>query len=332
MRLGRITTIAFIGMAALGMMLTGCGSGHEERLTKLQPMDIESSEPDTEGRQLDVPGIAALRFNPVRPRVGRGVSVVTTMLSDDPPVHLKHEWRLNGKSVEGRGESLNLSRSRAGDRLEVEVTPMLDGRAGQSTTHAVRVASLSPRIVGIRLDPPRGLTAGSSVTASPMLEDVDPRNVSLQYSWSVNDRKQFETDDTLSTKGLKAGDRITVQVVARAGVDVTEPFRSAELVLTNAPPTVTATPMRHGEDGIIRTRLTASDPDGNGPIRFELVKGPEGLELDALTGEISWDPSGADRGQHPVEVEVSDGQGAVTRSSFAFRIDGGSAPASPAAR
>lgn len=318
------------GTWIVALALSACGSEREERLASLQPMEARGEMSESEQTSAEVPRITAVRFNPERPRAGRSVTAVVET-SSAGTVQLKYEWRVRGLAIDGV-EAVDLPSGRPGDLLEVVVTPMQDGRAGSSFSHQARISGLAPRIGGIRLNPPRGLTAGSQVTAEPILDDVDPRQVNLQYQWSVNGRRTFERDATLSTEGLRRGDRISVEVTARVGTDVTAPYRSEELVLANASPRVVADPLSQDTDGVVRTRLRATDPDGDRPIRFKLAKGPRGLELDSLTGEIRWNPSDAPSGRHAVEVEVSDAQGGVTRSKFDLQSEGDALPAAPAPR
>lgn len=59
----------------------------------------------------------------------------------------------------------------------------------------------------------------------------------------------------------------------------------------------------------------ASDPDGD-PLSFELIQGPEGLQLDPVTGRLEWTPGLDQAGSHPVEFAVEDGRGGQSRQAF----------------
>ncbi|NOY87803.1 MAG: T9SS type A sorting domain-containing protein [FCB group bacterium] len=62
-----------------------------------------------------------------------------------------------------------------------------------------------------------------------------------------------------------------------------------------------------------------SDPDeGNGceNLTYSVVSGPAGLTVNASTGTINWPTTGADIGNHSVEIQVEDGCQAVASTTF----------------
>jgi len=68
--------------------------------------------------------------------------------------------------------------------------------------------------------------------------------------------------------------------------------------------------------------LVASDPDGD-PLTYSLVKGPPDMTLDPNTNILSWFVTSEDTGEHPITLEVSDGQGGVTEQMFVLVISAG---------
>ncbi len=69
--------------------------------------------------------------------------------------------------------------------------------------------------------------------------------------------------------------------------------------------------------------VEAFDPDGD-DLTYTLTAAPEGMQIVAQTGLISWSPTPDQVGLHSVEVTVSDGRGGV--ATQAFVIDVGSEP------
>lgn len=74
----------------------------------------------------------------------------------------------------------------------------------------------------------------------------------------------------------------------------------------NLPPAIQPPGTIYGRETVpLSFTPEASDPDGD-DLTFTLLDGPEGLELDATTGELSWTPAVGQAGEHPVRLEVTD--------------------------
>ncbi len=69
------------------------------------------------------------------------------------------------------------------------------------------------------------------------------------------------------------------------------------------------------------------DPDGDPNLRFFIEKGPAGARMDAIRGVLTWTPTAAQAGVHPIEVGVKDGAG--EGSTFLFELTVRAAPPSP---
>jgi len=59
----------------------------------------------------------------------------------------------------------------------------------------------------------------------------------------------------------------------------------------------------------------AVDADGDA-LTYSLLEKPQGMEIDAQTGIISWNPVAGDMGNHAVTVEASDGKGGVAQQKY----------------
>lgn len=64
-----------------------------------------------------------------------------------------------------------------------------------------------------------------------------------------------------------------------------------------------------------RYDVDATDPDGD-TATYRLVTRPEGMTINADTGDITWSPDDADVGHHPVTVRVEDGRGGFSEQSY----------------
>jgi hypothetical protein len=84
--------------------------------------------------------------------------------------------------------------------------------------------------------------------------------------------------------------------------------------------------------GVYRYVVEAKDPEGDAPLRYELLESPEGMRIDPYNGELTWRPKANQVGTHTVKVAVKDSRGASSIQEFALPITGpsGTSPAAPA--
>ncbi len=91
-----------------------------------------------------------------------------------------------------------------------------------------------------------------------------------------------------------------------------------DLRIGNAPPRVTSFPPSPPAFGSsYRYRVVAEDPDG-GILRFELARGPVGMNVDPSSGQVEW--TSAFYGES-VRIVVSDGQGGVAIHCFTVAVE-----------
>ena len=67
--------------------------------------------------------------------------------------------------------------------------------------------------------------------------------------------------------------------------------------------------------------LNASDADGDSLV-YQLVSGPEGLNVDSVTGMMTWAPDATQIGEFTVTVQVVDGNGGVSDLTFTVTVQG----------
>ena len=118
---------------------------------------------------------------------------------------------------------------------------------------------------------------------------------------------------------------------ASDGANWTDPVRTAVVTVGSGHPEITSTPPGLREDGVFHYQVTAVDPDGDKRLRYKVEKGPDGMVIDDITGELIWRPKSSEPGVHPVIVVVRDSSGLETKQSFSVTIQRQevAAPAAP---
>lgn len=281
------------------------------------------------------PHIASLSLTPDEPRPGGVVQAVASVSDPDGnPTHLKFSWRVDGEPYAVSGPTFTLPDLPKGADVEVEAIAS-DGRAeSQPVVARATVGNRAPLISDVHFDRAAELRAGDPVIAIVSAEDPDGDPVTLAYKWSVNDRMIEADGDRIETKDLKRGDRVAVRVVANDGDDDSEGFDTPSLIFGNAAPEITSLPTPGmGADGVYRYTVEARDPDRDRSLRFELGAAPTGVQIDPISGELSWSPTFQQAGTHPIEVVVRDGHGGESKQRFEVTVKavGGSAAQPPAA-
>jgi len=90
--------------------------------------------------------------------------------------------------------------------------------------------------------------------------------------------------------------------------------------LGNRAPEFTSTPITQTLPELpYKYTAVAIDPDRD-PLVFQLISPPNGMTVQASTGQVSWNPTAAQIGAHSVSIEVSDGKGWRTTQSFSLQV------------
>jgi hypothetical protein len=120
---------------------------------------------------------------------------------------------------------------------------------------------------------------------------------------------------------------VNVSVRADDGFDVSEPLAAPQFQVVNRPPRVVSTPSQSLPGGGFHCRVEAEDPDGDGPLRFELEDPPAGMKIGAVSGEIDWRPDQDQTGNFTVRVIVNDLKGGRIAHAFDLNVAGRAARA-----
>ena len=277
------------------------------------------------------PEIHSVRFEPEKPGTGETVrAVVDASDADGDSIFLRYEWTLGDERLDIDVPKLVLTGASRGQRIGLRVTAS-DGRNENNAVElSSEVRNLPPKLTKLTIEPPDGVLVGVRLVVRPEARDPDGDRVSFRYEWSVNGRPAIADGATLDTSKLSRRDKVRVVVFASDGEDESEGLASPELLVVNAPPHVVSRPGPPGADGVFRYQVKAEDPDGDGQnLQFQLVSPPEGMKIDAATGEITWQPAPGQTGTWSVTVLVNDLEGGAGRQIF--EVSAGTATAAPAA-
>jgi hypothetical protein len=73
-------------------------------------------------------------------------------------------------------------------------------------------------------------------------------------------------------------------------------------------------------NGAFQYCIEAEDPDGDRRLRYRLLKGPDGMTVDPVLGDVRWKPAADQAGTHPIDLVVEDPDGAASAQSFEITV------------
>ena len=267
------------------------------------------------------PIIESVRIDPSEPAQGAVVSaVVTARDPDGQAVVLTHRWFVDGAEQGGGDAAFALDRAGKGAEIRVSVTASDGVLVSDARETSARVIDRSPSITQTVIVPAGVVAPGQTLNARAGAMDPDGDPVDFEYAWYVNGERREETGATFATDRLERGDSIYAEVRATDGSNWTEPQRTPVVSVGNAHPEITSTPPGLREDGEFRYQVAAVDPDGDKRLRYALEKGPDGMAIDNITGNLSWRPRSDQIGVHAVTVVVRDSGGLETKQSFSVTM------------
>jgi hypothetical protein len=190
----------------------------------------------------------------------------------------------------------------------------------------------APVIVGVVIEPFGEVTVRHDIVAKPQANDINDDEIEFRYSWRVNGARAFVDGGTLPKSKYRRGDWIDLTVVATDGTAASEPLASKPFEVTNAAPVITSTPGGFDESGVLHYQIEVEDPDDPEGFQYRLLDGPEGMQVDAEQGLLTWQPTKDQTGAHSARIEVVDTKGGKAWQTFDFEMDlvSGVTPAAPA--
>ncbi len=275
------------------------------------------------------PVIDEVRLTPDSPSENDSIGVAISARDPDRDrVHVAVDWYLNGSRVQSGPKTTLDARIARGDRIYA-IARVRDGTSEVSeTSETLRVGNAVPVVTAVRITPDVPL-ASDDLEARLQASDSEGDSLEYRYRWYVNGDQVAENSGTFGAGGAVRGDEITVWVAATDGRSTSEWFSSDIVRLQNAAPMISSQPKYDlGADGLYTYVVQATDPDGDTPLKYELLKGPTGMTVDTSAGTVSWSPTPDIDGVFSIEVAVSDGHGGQAVQAYTLELSWSQPPAS----
>lgn len=313
----------FGGVACLGVAIA-CGGDEVAAPSAASAPHVAA----TEGAENQPPRVERLRLDPSDPMPGDTLRALANVRDPDGDrVTQSFRWEVSGREIPEVGGEIELRDVARGDEIEVWVTAS-DGRAQSEPVRAsATVANRRPVLDNVALQPIGSVVPGEPAVAMPVASDPDGDSLEFRFRWTVNESPVEDQEEaSLPTDGLQPGDQIRVQVVASDGESESDAAWSGVLLVGNAAPAITSTPSGVAAGGAFRYVVEARDPEGDRSLRYQLRKGPEGMTINPILGEVQWQPRPDQAGVHPVEIAVEDSRGARSVQVFELTVGAAAAP------
>lgn len=203
------------------------------------------------------------------------------------------------------------------------VTLVVDDGNGAATSQAwtLQVFAQPPNQPPVVTSVP-GFVAVVGLEYAYAVQAQDPEGLAVEYSL-VSPPAGMTIDPQAGTLSWTPGAPGTFTVAIRA-LDPDLAFGSQVYSLTvtppNHPPAFDSTPTLMATVGATyRYDVNASDPDGNA-LTYLLATAPAGMQINPLTGLVTWVPTPGQTGANPVSVLIDDGHFATETQSFSIAV------------
>ena len=269
------------------------------------------------------PSIIAITLVPEKAYQGSELrSAIQSKDPDGDSVTYQYQWIRNDQEMVGETKSsLRGEGFKKGDLIQVKVIPSDGKEEGLAfLSSPVRILNSLPEIQGVSIEP-RIPGVSDSLKAEVKGFDLDGDFVYYTFSWEINGKATPEEKGPVLEQGqFKKGDSITVSVTPDDRETLGTPKRSEPVLIFNSPPIIISSPPTAIDGTLYRYSVTAHDPDKD-PITFTLKSGPKGMAIDKGTGLIQWEIKKEDKGAYPIEIEVSDSEGAKGIQRYTLTVD-----------
>lgn len=305
-------------LLVLGIAL-GCGGERAPQATT--GADFEPYEAVPPRPPNAAPTVRDVSLRPAEPVAGERVTAVVDAVDPDgDTLRFTYRWRLDGERSEVTAAVFPLPDRARGQRLEVEVIATDGAHETQPVGASAWVENQPPVIEKLVIEPGAEITVEQTLVASAHAVDPDGDPVETRYTWLVNDRPVEAPGRQLAAPAFRRGDRIRLQATASDGEDDSEPVTSPEIRVVNAVPRIVSSPAGFDESGSFHYTVQVQDPDRDRSLRFRLVQAPQGMNIDWLSGTVTWTPDASQTGDHDVVIEVDDQAGGVATQSFRLQV------------
>ncbi len=269
------------------------------------------------------PVITSVTILPERPT--KGIELSLSIQSKDPegdPITYQYQWMKNDEEIVGENQaSLKSGNFRKGDLIRVRVTPSDRKATGTPfLSSSVKIHNSPPVIQEVWIEPKVAYVT-DTLKAIVKSSDLEGDFIYYNYQWEKNGSVlSDERGETMERGRFKKGDSIAVTVTPDDREVLGTPKRSEPLLIFNSPPQIVSSPPTSVEKTAYVYQVKVNDAD-NDPITFTLKSAPQRMGIDKITGLVRWEIRKEDKGTYPVEIEVSDSEGAKSTERYTLTID-----------
>jgi hypothetical protein len=283
----------------------------------------KQKEIESKSKTNSPPVITSVNIFPEKPTKENNLNVI--IQSRDPdgdPVTYHYQWIKNEEEIFGKNESMLKSGNfKKGDIIQVKVTPN-DGKADGNPflSSSVKILNSPPIIQEVRIEP-KEVYANDNLKVSVKGVDADEDFIYYTYQWAKNGVVLSEERQEVLERGrFKKADSITVTVTPDDREVLGVSKKSDPLIILNSPPVIVSSPPTSIEGTVYLYQVKADDPDHD-PVIFALKSGPKGMEINQNTGLIRWEIPKENKGNHPIEIEASDNEGAKSIQRYTLLVE-----------
>ncbi len=312
--------------SAITLLCVACGGADDAAVVG----DEGTSEAHGAATGNEPPEIASAEIEPSPAGASDALSLaIMARDAERERVALTVEWYRNGELVPGLDDVHVPAASFArGDRV-FAIVYASDGTSETTRqTAALQIGNSAPTLRRVTITPARA-TALDLLQAEAEVVDEDGDRVELEHRWLRNGQPLAESDGPRLEPGVgHRGEVLVVQVRASDGSSMSPWVASEPLTLQNAPPSITTQPSYTlTGSGQYSYEVAAKDPDGDRPLKYELVQGPPGMTVDIVNGRVTWRVPQTAKGTYPIELAVSDPFGGKTTQSYSLAVGWADVPA-----
>jgi len=155
---------------------------------------------------------------------------------------------------------------------------------------------------------PSDFHAGIDISAEAELSLPEgATSVFVQYAWFINGEQYlYAQGEKLSCDAFTRGDSIYVEVMPLVDGIEGKLFRSDAFKVPNAVPSIVSDPAEGVvQESLFSYQVRAEDADGD-ELEYFVEDAPAGLQVDRVSGAVSWDFSSTPAGPHRFKVGVRD--------------------------
>ena len=234
----------------------------------------------------------------------------------------RYRWFVNQIDVSNKA-FLPLTGFRQGDLVSVEVIPSDDRGVGSPIqSPLVEIKNNPPVVKTIQFLPPE-VKPGINIKAEVKGLDKDGDPISFGYEWYIDGQPvEGSNESILDGKFVYSGDKVFVIVTP------SDPFsegilkKSHTITAINLPPEITSNPPTEILNNIYTYQVLVKNSDGD-PLKYQLLEGPPGMNIDPTLGLLNWKIKTLPAGKIPVKIQVDDSKGGKTLQRFFIQTESG---------